>query len=238
MRARIYIPALASWLAALIAAMPAHGQDAEKIVEQYIKAQGGAKTLSKVQTVVLEGTLTNADGKSGTYTFDTRLPNRYYSELIIDDKNVIEAYNGKSAWHQTPSGELNTLVGVEGAQLEAAGLYYNSRLVNAKKNKLGLAFVGHAQVRGKDALQVEVTTPSGLKREIFFDLQTHLILKEAAAVGGIDEQIVYDDYRPVAGLKLPYEIELHRGNDSYDIAVTRAAINATVGERVFDFPKK
>jgi hypothetical protein len=239
MRARVLIPALASLLAVLIAAMPAHGQDAEKIVEQYIRAQGGAKTLSKVQTVVLEGTLTNAaDGKSGTYTFDTKLPNRYYSELIIDDKNVIEAYNGKSAWHQTPSGDLHTLVGVEGAQLEAAGLYYNSRLVNAKKNKLGLAFVGHAQVRGKDVLQVEVTTPAGLKREIFFDPQTHLILKEAAAVGGIDQQIVYGDYRPVAGLKLPYEIELHRGNDSYDIAVTRAAVNATVGERVFDFPKK
>jgi hypothetical protein len=239
MRTRIYIPALASLLAALIAAMPAYGQDAEKIVEQYIKAQGGGKTLSKVQTEVLEGTLTNAaDGKSGTYTFDIKLPNRYYSELIIDDKDVIEAYNGKSAWHRTPSGELNTLVGLEGAQLEAAGLYYNSRLVNAKKNKLGLAFVGHAQVRGKDALQVEVTTPSGLKREIFFDPQTHLILKEAAAVGGIDEQIVYDDYRPVAGLKLPYKIELQRGNDSYDIAVTRAAVNATVGERVFDFPKK
>ena len=239
MRARVLIPILASLLAALIAATPAHAQDAEKIVEQYIKAQCGAKTLSKVQTVVLEGTLTNAaDGKSGTYTLDTKLPNRYYSELIIDDENVIEAYNGKSAWHQTSSGELNTLVGLEGAQLEAAGLYYNSRLVNAKKNKLGLALIGHAQVRSKDALQVEVTTPSGLKREIFFDPQSHLILKEAAAVGGIDEQILYDDYRPVNGLKLPYKIELHRGNDSYDIVVTRAAVNATVGERVFDFPKK
>jgi len=42
----------------------------------------------------------------------------------------------------------------------------------------------------------------------------------------------------VDGLKLPYKIELRRGTDSYDIAVTRAAANGTVGERVFDFPKK
>jgi hypothetical protein len=239
MRARVLIPALTSFLAALIVAMPANAQDAEKIVEQYIKAQGGSKTLSKVQTVVIEGALTSAaDGKSGTYTFEAKAPNRYYSELIIDDQSVIEAYNGKSAWHQTASGVLNTLVGLEGAQLEAAGLYYNSRLVNAKKNKLGIAFVGHAQVRGKDTLQIEVTTPSGLKRELFLDPQTHLILKEAAPVGGIEEQILYDDYRPVSGLKLPYKIELHRGSDSYDIVVNRAAVNATVGERVFDFPKK
>ena len=45
------------------------------------------------------------------------------------------------------------MVGAEGAQLEAAGQYYNSQLVNAKKNKLGLGFAATLQVRGKDALE-------------------------------------------------------------------------------------
>ena len=230
---------LAPFLMLAILSTPARAQDAEKIIDQYVKAQGGSKLLSKVQTLTIEGTITNAtDGKSGTYTVDTKLPNRYYSELVVGDRNVIEAYNGKSAWHQTATGEITTLVGVEGAQLEAAGQYYNSRLVNAKKNKLGVAFVGHTQVRGKDAPQIEITTPAGLKREVFFDPQTHLILKESAPIGGIEEQILYDDYRPVNGLELPHKIELHRGDDSYDIAVTRAAVNGAVGERVFDFPKK
>jgi hypothetical protein len=243
MRTSLLAPAAAAILLAL--AVPAHAQDAEKIVDQYAKAQGGAKALSQIQTLTIEGTLAKRggeEGKTGTFTFDTRLPNRYYSELLVDDQSVIEAYNGKSAWHRTASGEISTLVGLEGAQLEAASQYYNSHLVNAKKNKLGLAFVGHAQVRGKDALQIEVTTPGGLKREVFFDPQSHLILKEIAAIGGIDQQILYDDYRPVRAakleLKLPFKIELHRGSDSYDIAVTRAAVNAAVGERVFDFPRK
>jgi hypothetical protein len=235
MRPNLLVP----FLIVAAVSIPARAQDAEKIVDQYIKAQGGSKALSKAQTLTIEGTLINpADGKSGTYTFDTRLPNRYYSELVVGDHTVIEAYNGKSAWHQSPAGEITTLVGSEGAQLEAAGQYYNSRLVNAKKSKLGVAFIGHAQVRNRDALQIEITTPSGLKREVFFDPQTHMILKEVATVGGIEEQILYDDYRPVDGLKLPYKIELHRGHDSFEIAVTRATVNATVGERVFDFPKK
>jgi hypothetical protein len=232
-------------LAAIIAfillgwAVPVRAQDAEKIVDQYIKAQGGSKALSKIQTLTIEGTFAGAaDGKTGTYTFDTKLPNRYYSELVVGDRSLIEAYNGKSAWHQAATGEIVTLVGTEGTQLEAAGQYYNSRLVNAKKNKLGIAFIGHAQVRGKDALQVEVTTPAGLKREVFFDPQTHLAIKEAAAIGGIDEEVFYGEYRAVNGLQIPYKIELHRGNDAYDINVTRAVVNGTVGERVFDFPKK
>jgi len=159
-------------------------------------------------------------------------------ELLTGDKNLIEAYNGKSAWRQNAAGEIGTLVGAEGMQLEAAAQVYNSRLVNPKKNKIALALVGHAQLRGKDALQLELTTATGMKRQIFFDPQTHLIVKESATVGGIEEEILYDDYRTVDGVKVPYKIELHRGGGKYDIGVTRAVINGTIGERVFDFPKK
>src|SRR5258705_6936180 len=145
---------------------PARAQEAGKIVDQYVKAAGGSKALGKIRTLTLEGVFTNGDGKAGTYTFDTKLPNRYYSELLVGDKNLIEAYNGKSAWHQNAAGELGTLVGPEGMQLEAAAQYYNSHLVNPKKSKMAVTFVGHAQVRGKDALQLEVSTATGMKRQV------------------------------------------------------------------------
>ena len=213
-------------------------QEPRKIVEQYVKAAGGGRALSKIQTLVIEGTFTTEDGKSGTYTLDTKLPNRYYLELLVGDQNLIEAYNGKSAWHRDAAGELGTLVGSDGMQLEAAAQFYNSRLVNPKKEKMALAFVGNAQVRGKDALELEVTSATGMKRRVFFDPQTHLIVKEAAMVSGVEEETLYDDYRTVDGVKLPNKIELHRGRATYAITVTRAVINGTIGERVFDFPKK
>jgi hypothetical protein len=236
MRARLFTTLIALMLTG--GAYPARTQEAGKIVDQYVKAAGGARALAKIQTLTLEGSFTSDDGKMGRYTLDTKLPNRYYSELLVGEKNLIEAYNGKSAWHQNAGGELGTLVGPEGMQLEAAAQYYNSRLVNPRKSKIALAFVGHAQVRGRDALQVEITIATSVKRQIFFDSQTHLIVKEAATVGGVEEEILYDDYRTIDGVNLPHKIELHRGSDKYDITVTRAVINGTVGERVFDFPKK
>jgi hypothetical protein len=231
-----------SILLALSLAYPllyARAQDPAKIVSDYIKASGGSKALSKIQTETLEGAFSNpADGKPSTYTFSLKLPNRYYSEFVLGDKPLIEAYNGKSAWHQAPSGELSTLLGQQGQQLEAASLYYNSRLLNLKKSKLAIAFIGHAQVRGKDVLQLELTTTSNIRRELFFDPQSHLLVKESAPVIGLDQEIFYDDYRTVDGVKLPYKIELHRGPDTYSINITRAAINDTIGERTFDFPIK
>jgi hypothetical protein len=213
-------------------------QEPAKIVEQYVKAAGGGHALSKIRTLALEGAFTTEDGKSGTFTLDTKLPNRYYMELLIGDQNLIEAYNGKSAWHRDASGELGTLVGSDGLQLEAAAQYSNSRLVNPKKEKIALAFVGHAQVHGKDALELELTSATGMKRHVFFDPQTHLIVREAATVGGVEEEILYDDYRAVEGVRLPNKIELHRNGARYDITVTRSVVNGTIGERVFDFPIK
>src|SRR4030088_2223452 len=99
----------------------------------------------------------------------------------------------------------------------------------SRKNKITLAIVGHAQVRGRDAVQLEVTTATGVKRQVLFDPQTHLIVKEAATIGGVEEEILYDDYRIMDGVKLPHKIELHRGNDKYNLEVTRAVINGTVG---------
>src|SRR5437588_38641 len=159
-------------------------------------------------------------------------------ELLVGDQNLMEAYNGKSAWHRDRVGEFSTLVGTDGMQLEAAAQYYNSRLLNLKKEKIALAFVGNARVRGRDALELEVTGATGIKRRVFFDPQSHLIVKEAAIVGGIEQELLYDDYRSVEGVKLPYKIELRRGDAKYDITIMRATSNGTIGERVFDFPIK
>jgi hypothetical protein len=236
----------------LAIAAPSHAQDANKIIDQYQKAAGGSKVLSKILTLTIEGTFTSTDGaKSGSYTFDIKSPNRYYSELNaesgvtvdaaqpkLEAHHLIEAYNGKSAWHQDASGAVSSLLGPEALQMEDAALYYNLHFNNLKKNKIGFALIGHAQVQGRDTLQVELTSPAGLKREIFFDAQTHLIAKESAVIAGSNQEMIYADYRTVDGVKVPFEIELHRGSDVFQITVTRAVLNPVVGERVFDFPRK
>jgi len=220
-------------------AVSVQAQDATKILNQYVKASGGAHALAKIQTITLEGTVAAQNGgKPGAYTFAVKLPNRYYSELVVGDQTLIEAFNGKSAWHQNAGAEISTLVGPEGLQLEAAARYYNSHLLNPKKNKLVISYVGAAQVRGKDASQLEISAPSGVKWQVFFDAQSHLIVKESAPLGGVNQEILYDDYRAENGVQLPHKIELRRGGEIYSVAITRAAVNEPVGERVFDFPRK
>jgi hypothetical protein len=214
-------------------------QDAGKIIEQYVKAVGGSKALSKVQAVSIDGTFSGSgDAKPGTYTLRVKQPNRYYCEIRSGGKTFIESYNGKSAWHLASSGETSTLLGPQALEMEAAGTYYNSRLQNLSKKKIGAVFAGNAQVRGHDALRVELTFPTGVQWQIFFDPESHLIVEERATIAGIPQEIYYDDYRSVNGIKVPYKIESHREGESYSVNVAQARVNETIGERVFDFPQK
>jgi len=219
--------------------VPARADEAQKIIDQYLKAVGGSKAVARLQTLAIDGSVAViGDAAPGTYTFKVKRPNRFYTELRANGDTLIESYNGKSAWHQAADGEIGTLLGHDAVETEIAAQYYNARLESLAKRKVGTAYKGEAQVRGRPAQEVELTYPTGVQWHVFFDPQTHLIVEEKAEIAGIPREIYYDDYRVVNGVKLPHKIELKRGNQSYSISVTRVGVNETIGERVFDFPVK
>ena len=222
----------------LCCASPVRAQDGHKIIDQYIKASGGSKALSQLRSLALEGTVADGgESASGTFTLDTRRPNRYYFELISGTTRRIEAYNGKSVWRELDPGHPATLEGPDANQIEAAAQIANTRLLDLKSSKLIVTWVAHATVAERGAEQVEVVTASGAKREEFFDSQTHLLVKETGPPGTDAPEISYSDYHAEGGIQLPHTLELHFGPAVYRITVTRVTLNETVPDHVFDFPR-
>ena len=243
---------------------PCFAQSAQKIVDEYVHAEGGAKALAGIQTASITGSLTDdATGQSGTYSLITKAPNKFYSEIIVEPRRLIEAYNGKSAWgqdtsHQDSSGQdtgansssgavdaPHTLTGAVASEWEAAGRYLNGRLADAKKSKFGLQLVDTEDVAGRKAYHVRVALSPRVSRELFFDAQTHLLIREiipAAAQqqpgskNAAAEELDYADYRRVDGIEMPYRITLRRAGRAYTVAISRIEWNAPVNDSVFDFP--
>jgi hypothetical protein len=223
----------------LFSALPSRAQDATRIIDQYVKASGGSSKLSKLQTLSLHGSMTRvSDGKTGAFTLDLKTPNRYYLELAVGEHPEILTYNGKSAWHLSPQGTPVTLLGEEALQVEAASFLATSHLLNLKKNKVGIAYLGEAKVGSRDTVEIEFTMPTGVRRQFYFDISSHLLLKESGAAGGVTQEILYDDYRPENAVSIAHKLELHRGNEIYNIVVNQISVNQSIGERVFDFPIK
>jgi len=234
------VPYLAAALfASCLVVFPVRADEAQKILEQYTKAVGGSKAIARLQTLAIDGTIVSTGEEvPGTYTFKLKRPNRLYTELRSNGKTLIESYNGKSAWQQSTDGGTATLLGPAALEMESASEYYNSRLQQLAKQKIGVAYKGETQVRGHAVEQLEITFPTGVAWEVFFDPQTHLIVAEKTQVAGVPREIYYEDYRAEGGVKVPHKIEFQRGDAAYTVNVSRVAVNETIGERVFDFPIK
>ncbi len=233
------VPIAIAVLLAALCALPARADEAQKIIEQNLKAVGGSKAITRLQTLAIDGSIQSAgDQVPGTYTLKVKRPNRLYTEIRANGKTLIAAYNGKSAWHQVADGEISTLLGPSALEMETASQYYNARLQQLGKRKIGVAYKGETQVQGHAAQELELTYPNGIHWQVFFDPQTHLIVAEKAQVASEPREIYYEDYRAVEGVKVPYKIQLHQGDAEYSISVTRVGVNETIGERTFDFPMK
>jgi hypothetical protein len=238
MLSRIFRPVVLVVLWASVSVPASLAQDPGKVIDQYVKALGGAGKVSKVRTISLEGTLTRAsDGKTGTFTLDTKSPNRYYLELLVGEHPEILAYNGKSAW-QMSSGEPSTLLAQDALQLEASAFLASSHLLNLRKSKVGVAYAGTAKLDAADARQLELTMPTGVKRQLYFDATTHLLKKEAGVFNGASLEISYSDYHLEEEIQVPHKLQLLRGAEKYVIIINRVSVNGVIGERVFDFPHK
>ena len=229
-------------------------QSAQKIVDEYVHAEGGAKALARIQTASVIGSLTDdATGQSGTYSLITKAPNKFYSEIIVEPRRMIEAYNGKSAWGQDtgadPSsdsaGAPQTLTGAVASEWEAAGRYLNSRLADAKKSKFGLQLIDTEDVGGCKAYHVRISLSPRVSRELFFDTQTHLLIREIIpavaqqrpeSTNAVAEELDYSDYRRVDGIEAPHRITLRRAGRAYTVVVSRIEWNAPVNDSAFDFP--
>ena len=234
-------------------------QTPQKIIDDYLHAEGGAKALAKIQTLTIAGNLTEeSSDTSGAYSLIAKAPNKFYSEILIEPQHTISAYNGMSAWSQEAGGTPHTLTGTDAVEWAATARYLNERLVHARKSKLGAKFVGLENVAGRPAYHLELLIAWGVTREVFFDAQTHLIVREIIpppaprflpASGKANSQahdkpsartadeLEYFDYQPVNGVLEPHRIELHRGSHIYQIVITRVQINAPVADSIFDFPR-
>jgi hypothetical protein len=207
-------------------------QSAQKVIDEYLRARGGAKAFSQIQTETISGNLTeDGSGRTGSFAMIAKAPNRTYLELVAGSDRMVESYNGMSAWTQDAAG-VHTITGAGAREAEGAGRFRNNRLTNLKKGKLLAQLAGSEKIRGKDAVHVLVVEGPGLTRDLYFDPATHLLMRETAA----GEQFDYDDYRSVDGIRTPYRIDLRRGAHTYHLSVTQADFHTAAKDSVFDFP--
>lgn len=213
-------------------------QSPGKILKQANKSLGGERILQSVKSWRRTGTITRTrDGATGAFEMQATQPNFYNVRYDLNGFETESGFNGKSGWRRDSLEGLRTLTGNASRDFAAEAVYRNSRWFDYKKAKSKIVASGSANVNGKTANVLTLTTGKGASFKMYFDATNGLLLREEIPTGDATEIFDYADYRIVDGINEPFTINLKNGADAYEIKLESITHNQTIAKDNFDFPK-
>jgi hypothetical protein len=206
---------------------------ADRILDKYIQALGGADKLSAVRTIAARGSYKGFDDqeKSAVEIF-ARAPGQRTTIVHGLAGDSTTTYDGRDGWIAAPETErplpLLPLTGQEldGIKLEAE-LWFPARIKQAlTKWRVGAPAV----LDGRETMVVQGTTAGGATATLCFDTETGLLTRlvrfSESPVGRIVTQVDYADYRDVAGVKMPFRwtVSWLDGRSTFELSESRANV--------------
>lgn len=215
-------PKLTPSLVALYAAPPDEPNDvvtqatnapkADEIFDKYLTALGGAARVAALTSYTAKGTyMAFDDAEPHPLEVAARAPNQrlWLWHSGFGDHSMV--YNGRDGWVTASKEErpfpVELLTGQEldGTRVEVE-LTFPTRIKQALTQvRVGLP----VSVNDRDAQVVQGRTAGGALVTLFFDMETGLLTRlmryADSPVGRIVTQYDYEDYRPVAGVRIPFK---------------------------------
>lgn len=191
----------------------APAQNADEIIQNYIRFIGGEKKWKKVKTIVSKGDY-DYGGIVFPFTTHAKAPNLYKFVVPFNGKYYAQGYDGKSGWMIDAFKNETKPNLLEGKAARA--------MANEADVELEIPFIdykakGHQiKLEGKDTLEnkiyykVSLLKKNGQIENYYFDGVTHaLYLKTAIAknaeLQGALLHIYFSEYKNVEGLNISFQ---------------------------------
>lgn len=212
---------------------------ADDIFAKYIQALGGQTAIDKLKSRVSKGTLTQANGNVLQFEAYQVAPNKFYQVVTTQQGAFERGYNGSVGWEKSARG-LRELLPAEVAQLKAnSGLF---SLINLK-GQLTRPRVTKDKIGDRDVYVITGTTAEGGRQRLFFDVESGLLLRRitytSTMVATIPEEVDFEDYHDVEGIKFPVTARsstIEVGNPISTRKFTEIKLNVPVDDSKFNMP--
>ena len=208
---------------------------AEKIVDNYLKALGGKKSVGALKDTTYNWTIQFNDQPFGTALTQRKPPSSERWELTFGNGQIINATNTRSAWELGLDNHLRTLTGPESAAAKLRATLDASRLIDFKKLNVLARVVSLGDLASEPAYIVEFSTRSGARFQYYFSVKTGLITKITGDVK--KTKVVFDQYRAVNGIQEPHRIRMNvEGSGELTLLLEKVTFNTGIDDKIFDPP--
>jgi len=213
---------------------------ATDILDKYLQALGGTGQLAKLTSFTAKGTYSGFDTDHKEIPVDiyAKAPNQRTWIIHMPDGDSYRVFDGRNGWWvgpDAPAPETLTSGNLDRYRLEAL-IAFPARIKDAFKGWK----VGRTAIDDKPVLIVQGANPPLLPVNLYFDTKSGLLVRlvrwNATPVGPVPTEINYDDYRDVAGVKMPFTWTVSQTYMQMTIKVNSISPNVAVDPKVFAKP--
>jgi photosynthetic reaction center cytochrome c subunit len=212
---------------------------AEEILNKYVTAVGGQAAIDKIKSRVATGTITTANGQSGTYEL-AQSGDKALETIVTARATIKLALTSGGGWE---SNGPNSRELAGGDLTRARNAYQLFSFLKLKEQYTRMRPNGRDKVGDRDVYVVTASRSETDVERLFFDVETGLLLRRISylrtMIGVIPQQWDFEDYRDVDGVKMPFTIRLSTidaGNAFSVRKFTEIKLNGPVDESKFAMP--
>src|SRR2546427_10426408 len=222
-------------------AAPGSVPTVDQIFDKYIQALGGAQRQAALTSYVAKGTsMLFGEVNTDPAEIYAKSPNQIAMIVHQREGDLIRTFDGRAGWVLLPL----TVVGLyplNGSALEGEKLDAQLSFPAGIKQSIPNWRVSFpATIDGRDVYVVQGTGANGMVATFYFDKQSGLLRRviryATSAMGRVPTQWDYSDYRPVAGIMMPFKFTygLISGREEYTL--TEIQPNVPIDAGKFDKP--
>jgi hypothetical protein len=221
---------------------------AEQILSRYIKAVGGQDAGTEFKTIVYKGVVERSQGRTNA-VWQQILPtaqevtikgaDKFLAKVTTPQGIVMQGIDGAVGWVRDNNGSRQ-LAAVELEQVRQSAALY--RPIKVAEQPAQMTVLGVEKLGDREAYVVAVAAGPQMTKRYFFDAQTGLLLRgittTSTMLAPLPEQVDFEDYRDVGGVKLPFTIRTS-GLAAFTTRTRRfmdIRLNVAVDDSVFKLP--
>jgi photosynthetic reaction center cytochrome c subunit len=210
---------------------------AERLLDKYLAAVGGAEALQKITSRVQKGTLTAFGGQHFPMDVYSKAPDKRFSVMHLQGGDSVTAFDGKQGWLSVP-GRVHMMSAAENdaARIDA-DLYFPAHVETLYQK---FRVEAGEKIDGHETFLVVGRSEGQPPLRLYFDKESGLLLRlvryAETPLGRNPTQIDYADYRDANGVKIPFRWTLARPGNRFTIQVEQVQQNVPVDDAKFVTP--
>ena len=162
-----------------------------------------------MKTRVMKGTYTGFNGVALTFDAYLSAPDKFYVSVTTQQGTNERGSDGKVAWEKNARGVIELTNPVLD---QMKSMFLSFRNIKLKEEFASVRLGGRDKIGDRDVLIISGRTTDNKRERLFFDAETGLLLRRISymetMIGVIPEQIDFEDYRDVDGVKLPFTVKV------------------------------